>query len=92
MALFIIEGSEVGEVTDKEVPRCRHCEEGGPGDGPRLAQGGGALGSEQLGQVAVELVPLIVSNLDDMESTACLCLTVLFERLSEGFWVWRFGS
>jgi dynein assembly factor 5 len=45
----------------------------------------GALGPEQLGQVAVELVPLIVSNLDDMESTprqiACLCLTVLFERL-----------
>eukprot|EP00597_Dinobryon_sp_UTEXLB2267_P018080 CAMPEP_0201114058 /NCGR_PEP_ID=MMETSP0812-20130820/78180_1 /ASSEMBLY_ACC=CAM_ASM_000668 /TAXON_ID=98059 /ORGANISM="Dinobryon sp., Strain UTEXLB2267" /LENGTH=977 /DNA_ID=CAMNT_0047377649 /DNA_START=1245 /DNA_END=4175 /DNA_ORIENTATION=+ len=49
----------------------------------------GALKPEQLVKTASELVPLIVSNLDDMESTprqiACLCLTVLFERLRGGF-------
>lgn len=49
----------------------------------------GALRMENLARCATELVPLVVSNLDDMESTprqiACLCLTVIFERLRGAF-------
>jgi dynein assembly factor 5 len=49
----------------------------------------GALRHETLFKSATDLVPLIVSNLDDMESTprhiSCLCLTVLFERLKGAF-------
>ena len=49
----------------------------------------GAIRAETLARSAGDLVPLVVSNLDDMESTprqiACLCLTVLFERLRGAF-------
>ena len=49
----------------------------------------GATRAESLARSATDLVPLVVSNLDDMESTprqiACLCLTVLFERLRGAF-------
>ena len=49
----------------------------------------GAIKAETLARSASDLVPLVVSNLDDMESTprqiACLCLTVLFERLRGAF-------
>lgn len=45
----------------------------------------GAVPTETLFSTAAELVPLIVSHLDDSEVTprqmACLCVTVLFERL-----------
>jgi hypothetical protein len=49
----------------------------------------GAVQSETLFSTAGELVPLIVSHLDDSEVTprqmACLCVTVLFERLRGAF-------
>lgn len=49
----------------------------------------GAVQSETLFSTAAELVPLIVSHLDDSEVTprqmACLCVTVLFERLRGAF-------
>ena len=45
----------------------------------------GAVKEETLFSTAAELVPLIISHLDDSEVTprqmACLCATVLFERL-----------
>lgn len=45
----------------------------------------GAISFEALFQIATDLVPLLVSNLDDMEMSprlmACLGLTVIFERL-----------
>jgi hypothetical protein len=45
----------------------------------------GAVKPDTLFSTAAELVPLVVSHLDDSEVTprqmACLCVTVLFERL-----------
>ena len=49
----------------------------------------GSVKLEVLFRAAADLVPRIVSNLDDMEATprqiSCLCLTVLFERLKGAF-------
>ena len=49
----------------------------------------GAVQHEVLFKVAGELVPRIVSNLDDQETTprqiSCLCLAVLFDRLKGAF-------
>jgi len=49
----------------------------------------GAARTEALAAAAPELVPLLCSNLDDMDETArlmsCLCLRVMFERLRGAF-------
>eukprot|EP00600_Ochromonadales_sp_CCMP1393_P002334 CAMPEP_0174981508 /NCGR_PEP_ID=MMETSP0004_2-20121128/15932_1 /TAXON_ID=420556 /ORGANISM="Ochromonas sp., Strain CCMP1393" /LENGTH=1148 /DNA_ID=CAMNT_0016233267 /DNA_START=13 /DNA_END=3459 /DNA_ORIENTATION=- len=49
----------------------------------------GAVKADTLFKTAAELVPLVVSHLDDSEVTprqmACLCVTVIFERLRGAF-------
>jgi hypothetical protein len=49
----------------------------------------GAVSTENLFKVAQELVPLLVSHLDDSESTprqlSCLCLSVFFDRMKQYF-------
>jgi hypothetical protein len=49
----------------------------------------GSVPSESLFKMAAELVPMIISNLDDFDVSprqmTCLCLTVIFERLRGAF-------